>query len=913
MVKLVNRAKMTTSTTGTGTITLGSAVDGFQTFTAAGVADGDTVRYCIEDGTSSFELGSGVFTASGTTLTRVVSESSNSDNAINLSGDAIVFITAIAADIQPTTFTTTVFTATANQTTFSVSYTVGFAEVFLNGSKLSAADFTATNGTSIVLASGAAVGDTVDVVAYATQTVANVYTQTQSDARYLQLTGGTLSGDLTGTTSTFSGDVTIADKIVHSGDTNTAIRFPAVDTFAIETDGNERVRVGSSGQIGIGGANYGTAGQVITSGGSSSAISWADPTGGGSADFVATGAISNGDVVVLKSDGTVGTVATSDAVLNPVALGTAATYAAVDVRAIASSYDPDTGKIVIGWRSDTDGYPYAIVGTVSGTSITFGSAVQIQSVNSGKYMKIVYDTTNDKHVFVWAEYISGQEEHGQAAVGTVSGTSISFGSVVEFENSSSPLVTYIDAVYDSVNGKVVIVWNNSVVTNRGLNAIVGTVSGTSISFGSRAIANATSGTNVWCGYDVNAGKVLLGYRTSSPYPSYVGTVSGTSITFGSVVSFTSQSCSGMQTVYDSNAQKILLVYRVGGGGNENTISRVATISGTSVSYGNEVTVNAQSSNGDENFGLAFSTITNTVLISFRDNNDSNKVKLIRGTISGTTLGSLQAEVSTNIPMASLISSHGLVYDTANKKFVLAVADDDNGDNGKAIVISDVTTTTDADNYIGIAEAAISNSATGKITIEGGINESQSSLSIGTNYFVADNGSLTTSNTGRRLGKAISTTKILLDFGIKNVTATETELNYVDGVTSAIQTQLDAKAPLASPTFSGTVNDGDGKIRAIPQSGSDKTSSYTLTTGDVGNFIGIGSGGSITVPNSTFSAGDAISIFNNTSGDRTITLSISTAYLAGEDSDKNSVTLATRGVCTILFISGTVCVLSGNVS
>ena len=247
MVKLVNRAKMTTATTGTGTITLGSAVDGFQTFTAAGVADGDTVRYCIEDGTSSFELGSGVFTASGTTLTRVVSESSNSGNAINLSGDAIVFITAIAADLQPTTFTTSVFTATANQTTFSVSYTVGFVEVFLNGAKLSAADFTATNGTSIVLASGATVGDTLDVVAYGTQTIANVYTQSQSDARYLQLTGGTLTGDLTGTTSTFSGDVTIADKIVHSGDTNTAIRFPAVDTFTVETDGSERMRVNATG------------------------------------------------------------------------------------------------------------------------------------------------------------------------------------------------------------------------------------------------------------------------------------------------------------------------------------------------------------------------------------------------------------------------------------------------------------------------------------------------------------------------------------------------------------------------------------------------------------------------------------------------------------------------------------------
>jgi hypothetical protein len=98
MAVLVNRAKMTTATTGTGTITLGSALGGFQTFTEAGVTDGQTVQYCIEDA-ANFEIGTGVFTASGTTLTRSVSESSNSDNAINLSGTAIVFITAVAADL----------------------------------------------------------------------------------------------------------------------------------------------------------------------------------------------------------------------------------------------------------------------------------------------------------------------------------------------------------------------------------------------------------------------------------------------------------------------------------------------------------------------------------------------------------------------------------------------------------------------------------------------------------------------------------------------------------------------------------------------------------------------------------------------------------------------------------------------
>jgi hypothetical protein len=100
---------------------------------------------------------------------------------------------------------------------------------------------------------------------------------------------------------------------------------------------------------------------------------------------------------------------------------------------------------------------------------------------------------------------------------------------------------------------------------------------------------------------------------------------------------------------------------------------------------------------------------------------------------------------------------------------------------------------------------------------------------------------------------------------------------------------------------------------VPQSGSDKTSSYTLALADIGEFVGVGSGGSITIPNSTFAAGDIISIFNNTTGNITITCSITTAYIAGTNTDKDTMTLATRGVATILFISGTVCVVTGNVS
>jgi hypothetical protein len=120
---------------------------------------------------------------------------------------------------------------------------------------------------------------------------------------------------------------------------------------------------------------------------------------------------------------------------------------------------------------------------------------------------------------------------------------------------------------------------------------------------------------------------------------------------------------------------------------------------------------------------------------------------------------------------------------------------------------------------------------------------------------------------------------------------------------------------ASGNLTNCTADGTSAVgfRNIPQSGSDKTTSYSLATTDVGEFVGVGTGGSITIPNSTFAAGDVISLFNNTTGNITITCSITTAYIAGTNTDKDTMTLATRGVATILFISGTVCVVTGNVS
>jgi hypothetical protein len=113
--------------------------------------------------------------------------------------------------------------------------------------------------------------------------------------------------------------------------------------------------------------------------------------------------------------------------------------------------------------------------------------------------------------------------------------------------------------------------------------------------------------------------------------------------------------------------------------------------------------------------------------------------------------------------------------------------------------------------------------------------------------------------------------------------------------------------------SGVLYDQNGKLRAVPQSGSSKTTSYTLATTDVGEYILLGASGAIVIPDATFAAGDVVTIFNNTASTATITCSITTAYIAGTFTDKATMTLAAAGVATVLFISGTVCVVSGNVT
>lgn len=194
---LADRVKDTTTTTGTGTITLsGTAPAGYQSFAVIG--NSNYTYYTITN-TNDWEVGIGTYTSSGTSLSRTtVLSSSNSGNLVNFpAGSKDVFVTYPAeravwvdavgtsgnvltsdgsvwiSSAPSTAYTRTSFTATASQTTFTVTYTVGYVEVFLNGVLLNGTDYTASNGTTVVLAVAAALNDIVETFAYNTLAIAN--------------------------------------------------------------------------------------------------------------------------------------------------------------------------------------------------------------------------------------------------------------------------------------------------------------------------------------------------------------------------------------------------------------------------------------------------------------------------------------------------------------------------------------------------------------------------------------------------------------------------------------------------------------------------------------------------------------------------------------------------------------------
>jgi len=459
--------------------------------------------------------------------------------------------------------------------------------------------------------------------------------------------------------------------------------------------------------------------------------------------FVASGVISTGDTVVLNSDGTVSVVAgvTEGA-------GTAVVFESATSNYMSATYDANAQKVVIAYQDDGNSYyGTAIVGTVSGTSISFGTAVVFESASSNS-ISAVYDANAQKVVIAYRDV--GNSQYGTAVVGTVSGTSISFGTAVVFESAAS---TYISAVYDSNAQKVVIAYTDIGNSEHGT-AIVGTVSGTSISFGTAVVFESAASRHISATYDSNAQKVVIAYRdqgNSSYGTAIVGTVSGTSISFGTAVVFESAATLYISATYDANAQKVVIAYQDDANAHYGT-AIVGTVSGTSISFGTAVVFESASSNS---ISAVYDANAQKVVIAYRDVGNSQYGTAVVGTVSGTSIS-----FGTAVVFESANSFYiSATYDSNAQKVVIAYRDDGNSSYGTSVVFQNEGT--NAPSYIGLSTQTVTDTDPVDVTIIGGVNEDITGLTAASLYYVADNGDLTTIVTDTYAGRALASTKLLV--------------------------------------------------------------------------------------------------------------------------------------------------------
>ena len=427
------------------------------------------------------------------------------------------------------------------------------------------------------------------------------------------------------------------------------------------------------------------------------------PAGGGgkNVNFVASGVLPNGQAVALKANGQVEAVE-----ISPAGAGTPVVFATSDTAGTASVFDTVANKVVV-FYTDTGNSSYgtAIVGTLSGSTISFGSAVVFNS-GEATQLSATFDSNSNKAIVAYRDGVASN--HGKAIVGTVSGTSISFGAEASFNAGST---TNIGIGFDSTANKAVIAFRDDGNSDYGT-AVVGTVSGTSISFGSEAVfqTNQTSLHSVV--YDSVANKTVILYRHdggSNYGKATVCTVSGTSISFGTAVTFKSAYTEGVSGAFDTSANKVVIPYTISGAGK----AVVGTVSGTSISFGSEATF---SSTGSGNVSCVFDSSANKTVVGYTEAVSTFDGFTVSGTVSGT---SISFDTAVNFTGAATYSGTSTVYDSTANKIVFSYKNASNSSYGTSVVYA-VASSSNNTSFLGITDAAVASGASGSVTIKGGL-------------------------------------------------------------------------------------------------------------------------------------------------------------------------------------------------
>ena len=458
----------------------------------------------------------------------------------------------------------------------------------------------------------------------------------------------------------------------------------------------------------------------------------------------AEGAITAGKPVIVEADGDVTQVSSVSA-----SAGTSTVFHDASTGSIDVVYDSAAQKIVIFYRDIANSsYGTAQVGTVSGTSISFGTAVVFESAVASN-LGATFDSNAGKTVVA---YTSGSSS-GKAVVGTVSGTSISFGTAATFESANTQETAI---VFDSDENKIVIAYKDLGNSNQGT-AIVGTVSGTSISFGSASVFHSGTTTSIGATYDTTASKVVIGYRDSSNTgDAIVADVSGTTLTYGTAVQFTANNAIDTKVTHDSTAGKNVFVYRDLTETDGKAVVGTVTASDNSISFG---TVQTFKDNAIDDPVVIYDSASNNVVILYEDTSGTTKLSFLTATLSGTTF-----TFGSSIDIVSEDASQPrIAIDTNAAKHVAVYSASTDSDKGKYAVLTNASTNITSENYIGIAADTYADNEDSTIGIVGCIDRNQTGLTAGQQYFIQNDGTLSTTAGSPSVlaGTAISATELVV--------------------------------------------------------------------------------------------------------------------------------------------------------